>query len=95
MNGAQTDQPLLAVQRLHVTELEVVTVVVAVGEVVHLVLAAIEHAGSHFVQQGLPDVGGRPVHQDDAGTVAQAQLAAQAGGQLQAPGTAANDDNAR
>ena len=88
------DAAPFGVQRLHIAELELVTVAIAMGEVIDLVLASVERAGGHLVQQRLPDVCGRAVDQHDAGLVLRAQGAPQPGGEFQAAGAAANDDDA-
>ena len=56
----------------------------------------IEGPGRHLVQQGLPDVGAAAVHQGDLGigTFFPADLLAELGGQLDAAGPTADDDDA-
>jgi hypothetical protein len=74
-------------------ELEVETMVLGVRLVAQGIDARIHGAGGHFVQQGLPQVSAVTVNQSDLGLVLFAKLATQTGGQLQATGAAAYNDN--
>lgn len=89
----QHDAFLVALDVGQGTQLEVEAVVLGVGLVAQGVDARVHGAGGHFVQQGFPQVGTIAINQGDLGLVLLAQLAAQAGGQLQTAGTAADDNN--
>ena len=78
----------------HLADAEAEVVPVRLRQVVHLVRAQVHAAGGDLVQLGLPDMGAVLVDQRDVGRAALAQRVAEARGQLQAAGTAADDDDA-
>ncbi|MNE04780.1 hypothetical protein D3C80_973240 [compost metagenome] len=89
----QHDAFLVALDVGQAAELEFEAVVLGVGLVAQGVDARIHGAGGHFVQQGLPQVGAVAIHQGDPGLVLLAQLAAQAGRELETAGATAYNDN--
>ena len=60
------------------------------GDVFQLMGMRIHAAGSHFVQQGFPDMGGFFVNQGDARLACFAELVAEPGDEFQPAGTAAD-----
>ncbi len=92
--GRQLDLATFAVQAHHAAQAVTEVVARALGQVFDLVFVGIEGAGGHFVQQRFPDVGAGGVHQGDVGLAALAELVAQPGGQFQAAGAPADDEDA-
>jgi hypothetical protein len=92
--GRQQDGLARAIQPLHAAELEIEVVPARLREVVEFMIVLIHAPGSHLVQQGLPEVGARPVDQRDAGLALAPEAIAQAGGEFQTAGTAADHDDA-
>ena len=80
-----------AVETDHLAEAVVEVVGVGVGEVVQLVLAGVHAAGGDGVEEGFPEVGAGAFDQGDVG--AGAEAVAGLGRELQAGGTATDDDD--
>ena len=62
------------------------------GQIAHLVVADVHAAGGDLVELGFPDVRAAAVDQGDVGLATAAQGVAQAGGELEAAGSSADDD---
>ncbi len=63
------------------------------GDVVQFVLAAAQAAGGHGVQQRLPDMGAAAVHERNFRATLLAEHVTEAGGELKAGRTTADDDD--
>ena len=89
----QLDDLAVAVETIHLAEAVVKAVPVRLGQIVQLVLGATQRAGGDRMQQRLPDVGAAAVDQGDADGVRLAVFVAERGGEFQATGAAADDNN--
>ena len=91
--GGDMNEALTAVEPTHLADAEMEAMPVCLRQVADLVLAEVYAAGGDLVQLGFPDVGARAVDQRDVGLAAPPQCVAEARGEFEATGAAADDDD--
>ena len=92
--GARWISLLRPIQAVHAPETELEVMPARLIQIVQLVVVQVHAAGRDLMQQRLPQMRARLVHQRDQRLAPLAQLVAQAGGELEAAGAAADDDDA-
>ena len=93
IGGGEEHEPLFAVDAGHLAVAELEAVPVALRLVGDLVAADVHAAGGDLVQQRLPDVRARALHQRDLGLALLAELVAEPRRELEPAGAAAHDDD--
>ncbi len=82
-----------AVQPAHVAEAKTKVTPASQGEIINIIIVGVQRPGGHGMQQRFPDMGQRHVDEGDLGLALFAQLVTKSGGEFQAAGPAADDDD--